>query len=133
MFKLAEILNNNNFIFSPSRLVGIRYGLYHQYRCPGVQYHYIWQSFGWRCRNRNPVSQLVWHDKDPSPLIGAVKFVVFQRLCMVTSSYDWKFLVWDSLVTLHDLFITNQNSCYEILDMHIRLIRTVSVNPIGLT
>ena len=35
---------------------------------------------------------------------------------MLTSSYDWKFLEWDSLVNLHDLFITNQNWCYEILD-----------------
>ena len=25
-------------------------------------------SFGWDLKNRGPVSQQVWHDKDPSPL-----------------------------------------------------------------
>ena len=35
---------------------------------------------------------------------------------MVTSTNDWKFLERDSRVTLYDLFISNQISCYGILD-----------------
>jgi hypothetical protein len=56
-------------------------------------------TFGWDRKNRGPISQQVWHDKDPpcSKALSAERRPKFYSPspAMVTSPYEWKILEWD--------------------------------------
>jgi hypothetical protein len=57
-------------------------------------------SCGWNQKNLGPLSQQVWHDKDPSLLKGPESLAYMLKFCsssqvMVTSPYKWKILEWD--------------------------------------
>ena len=57
-------------------------------------------SCGWNQKNQDPVSQQVWHDKDPSLLKGPESLAYRLKFCspssvMMTSPYKWKILERD--------------------------------------
>jgi hypothetical protein len=91
----AQMHSTLEVIFWHSVRIRVRIGPHHP--LPVVRGDWIGRSFGWDRKNRGPVSQQVWHDKDPSLLKGPEHKPKFcsPSPVMVTSPYKWNILERD--------------------------------------